>query len=432
MFDHKVALGKDAPINLTILLGATPLLLALAPFAFIPHLEGWQIFVRTHSFIIGPIELAAMFLLMRNGSSLAQGWKVLPVPTRLAVIALVIISIAVSFQPDKDHLAAAIGLSRLGFAALFALALLGHGGFNDQSWRLIWAVLAIGTFAYFGLFVAYVSYNDLRSAEWISHFPGFNNIRHVAFLGLIGFSGGLAYAILSDQSPNRALLPFRGLPIGIAAMVLVLWTGSRGPLLATSFLTLCCVFYFQERRRTILIYSSICFLVGIVVVSQLPIPNPIYGLLQAFGIADVRAESLNGASSGRLEVWRYTYEEAVKRPFFGWGINQYSHFLPDGRERMFHPHNYPLQLLFASGFVGALLIVVAAASLVWECRNALRRNAQKFNGIMVGTLMLYSLYDGILYFAYPMMIFTLVLIGSIHSATEPDIKKQWKAVRWAV
>lgn len=411
--------SENRHLVFSILLGATPLLMALAPMAFTPDLAGWQVFLRAHAFIVLAIELAVIFLLMRGGGSVLHGWNMLPSLSRWAIFALALISISVSFQPDKDHLAGAIGLSRAAFAGLFALALLGSDGFGDRHWRSLWIALAIGAFAYFGLFSVYVTVNNLNDAQWIMQFPGFNNIRHVAFLGLVAFGGGLACLLLADRKPGASRRAIMMLPIGVAAMALVLWTGSRGPLLAISFAAICCLILFSESRRAILIYAMLCFGLGIAIASILPIPNPIYGILQAFGIADVSAENLNRASSGRIEVWLYTIEEAMKRPFFGWGVNQYAHFLPDGRERLFHPHNYPVQLLFASGFVGAFLVIAAAGTLVWQRRGFIQGRAQKFNAIIAATLLLYSLYDGILYFSYPMMIFVLVFIGCLQPQRAP-------------
>lgn len=404
---------NNLPFGLLILLGSTPLFMAAAPLAFTPEPEGWQIFLRTHSFIVLPIELAAIFYLMRSGGSVLHGWKALPFQSQCAILALTFISIIVSFQPGKDHLAAAIGLTRMAMAVMLALALLGRDAFGERDWRSLWLALALGAMFYFALFVAYVTTNTLEIDRWIGPFPGFNNIRHVAFLGFIAFSGGLAYLMFAERTSSAGMDPILVTAIGTVALTLVLWTGSRGPLLAITIATLGSLALFWENRSAILIYVAISFSAGIVIASLLPIPNPIYGVLQGFGVADVDSADLNTASSGRLEMWQFTLDEAMKRPFFGWGINQYAHYLPDSRPRFFHPHNYPLQLLFASGFVGAFLVIVAAASLIWQRKNFVRSKAQKFNAVIVATLLFYSLYDGILYFSYPMMIFVLVFIGCL-------------------
>jgi O-antigen ligase len=208
--------------------------------------------------------------------------------------------------------------------------------------------------------------------------------------------------------------------LGTPGLAFILWTGSRGPLLAVIVVTLCCFALFWNERRSIALYAFISIGLAIAIASLLPLPNPIYGVWQAFGLADVKSETLNAASSGRLETWKYTFEEALKRPFFGWGVNQYNHFLPDAREQLFHPHNYPVQLLFASGFGGAALLLVAVLAFVLPRLRTITSDGQKFNGAFALTLLFYSLYDGILYFAYPMMIFTLVFIGCLQPPPAPD------------
>ena len=394
--------------------------MAAAPLAFSPQPEGWQSFLRTHSFIVLPIELIAILLLMRSGGSVLEGWKTLPLFTKCAILALLVISICISYQPSKDHLAATIGLSRLLMAGMLAMALLGRDGFDNRHWRIFWLALGLGALAYFGLFAVYVTVNTLETSQWVSPFPGFNNIRHIAFLGLIAFSGGMSNLLLFPGKPIIVLRRVLMVAIGTAGVAFVLWTGSRGPLLAIAIVTFGCIILFPKNRQTTLTYAALCFGFGIVIASLLPIPNPIYGILQAFGIADVEAENLNRASSGRIEIWLYTLDEAMKRPFFGWGLNQYAHLLPAGREQLYHPHNYPLQLLFASGFVGAFLVLAGTALLVWQRMKLIPSDAQKFNAIIVATLLVYSLYDGILYFSYPIMVFVLVFIGSLMPPPDPD------------
>lgn len=412
--------ASEMPRLFAILMGLAPLLLAAAPWAFKPEMTNLQSTVRFFSFAIIPIEFLAAFILMHGGASIVQGWHSLPIITKAAVAAYTAISVCISFQPPADAFLAAVGISRVGFAGLLALALLGLIGFADRDWRVFWITLGLGALAYFGVFAAYVLSNDFTVQQWVGPFPGFNNIRHVAFLGLIAFGGGLGFVLLSGNVRDLRKTLIASLVLGVPALTFVLWTGSRGPLLAMTVATLCCFFLFWGRRRSIAIYSLTSLALAIAIASLLPLPNPIYGVLQAFGLADVNSETLNAASSGRLETWQYTFGKALERPLFGWGVNQYNHFLPDEREQLFHPHNYPVQLLFASGFGGTALLLLAVAAFVLPRLRHIYSDSQKFNGALLLTLLLYSLYDGILYFAYPMMIFTIVFIGCLQPPPAPD------------
>lgn len=414
------AVAQKLPRLFIMVIALTPLLLAITPMAFTPQPENWQAFLRMHSFLVLPIELLAVFVLMHGGGSVVRGWRSIPNLSKVLIAIYAGVSIYISVQPPADAFSAAVGLSRAGFAGLLALALLGSAGFADREWRTFWAALAVGAVAYYGVFAAYVMSNTLTVQQWVGPFPGFNNIRHVAFLGLIAFGGGLGYLLIADNAPSwhRDLLASFG--FGIPALTFILWTGSRGPLLALMFATLCCFALFWRRRRCIAPYAFISITLAIVIASLLPLPNPIYGVWQAFGLADVNSETLNAASSGRLETWQYTFGKALERPLFGWGVNQYNHFLPDAREQLFHPHNYPVQLLFASGFGGTALLLLAVSAFVLPRLRYISSDSQKFNGALLLTLLLYSLYDGILYFAYPMMIFTIVFIGCLQPPPAPD------------
>lgn len=417
---YENAVAQKLPRLFIMVIALTPLLLAITPMAFTPQPENWQAFLRMHSFLVLPIELLAVFVLMHGGGSVVQGWRSIPNVTKVLIAIYAGVSIYISFQPPADAISAAVGLSRVGFAGLLALALLGSAGFADREWRTFWAALGLGAVAYYGVFAAYVMSNTLTVQQWVGPFPGFNNIRHVAFLGLIGFGGGLGFVLLSGNVRDLRKTLIASLVLGVPALTFVLWTGSRGPLLAMTVATLCCFFLFWGRRRSIAIYSLTSLALAIAIASMLPLPNPIYGVLQAFGLADVNSETLNAASSGRLETWQYTFGKALERPLFGWGVNQYNHFLPDEREQLFHPHNYPVQLLFASGFGGTALLLLAVAAFVLPRLRHIYSDSQKFNGALLLTLLLYSLYDGILYFAYPMMIFTIVFIGCLQPPPAPD------------
>lgn len=416
---YENAVAQKLPRLFIMVIALTPLLLAITPMAFTPQPENWQAFLRMHSFLVLPIELLAVFVLMHGGGSVVQGWRSIPNVTKVLIAIYAGVSIYISFQPPADAISAAVGLSRVGFAGLLALALLGSAGFADREWRTFWAALGLGAVAYYGVFAAYVMSNTLTVQQWVGPFPGFNNIRHVAFLGLIGFGGGLGFVLLGRNAHYSRRLFVSSLVLGTPGLAFILWTGSRGPLLAVIVATLCCFALFWNERRSTALYAFISIGLAVVIASLLPLPNPIYGVWQAFGLADVKSETLNAASSGRLEIWQYTYEEALKRPLFGWGVNQYNHFLPEAREQLFHPHNYPVQLLFASGFGGAALLLVAVLAFVLPRLRSITSDGQKFNGAFALTLLFYSLYDGILYFAYPMMIFTIVFIGCLQPPPAP-------------
>lgn len=408
------------PVAFCLLVGAAPLLMALAPLSFSPDTSGWQMYVRIHSFVLLPVELLAVFILMYNGGSAVRGWKELPRLTQMAIALLTVVSVYTSFQPQADHLAATIGLSRVGFAVLLALALLGSEQIGKADWHRLWLAMGVGAIAYFGIFALYALTNALTLEQWIGPFPGFNNIRHVAVLGLVAFCAGLAHILLCDKQPDlRRYLISAGL-FGGSGLSFILWTGGRGPLLAVFSVAFCCFAIFPGKRKSIILYSALALASGIVVASLIPIPSPIFGLLQAFGLSDLSAPDLNIASSGRLEIWQYSIGEVLKRPWFGWGINQYQHFAPETRIPFLHPHNFPLQLLFASGVVGAMLLAVAVVAFVFPRLRGINSDSQRFNAAVVLTLLLYSLYDGILYFAYPMMIFVIVFIGCLQPQSGRD------------
>jgi O-antigen ligase len=91
-------------------------------------------------------------------------------------------------------------------------------------------------------------------------------------------------------------------------------------------------------------------------------------------VQDYAPQIVKQKASGEYREWiYYTYaNEALSRPFLGHGLNSTRNFSPDNlnnyielaRERnlphsLFHAHNFPLQVIFEFGYLGAILFLAA-------------------------------------------------------------------------
>ncbi|MEC7491024.1 MAG: O-antigen ligase family protein [Pseudomonadota bacterium] len=80
---------------------------------------------------------------------------------------------------------------------------------------------------------------------------------------------------------------------------------------------------------------------------------------------------LPNSTQHRLYIWEFVAENALKRPFLGWGFHS-SRFIPHGQYRPpigmaylpLHPHNAPLQIWLELGIPGAFLFAILSALVV--------------------------------------------------------------------
>jgi O-antigen ligase len=410
--DNRIA--RAIGIFAALLIGMTPVWMVLAPLDITSHPVGWQVFVRMHSFIVPFVQLVVVVTVMAIGFSPFGSIRTLPRITKIGLFIWAAIATTVSFQPDKDHLSASIGLMKLAIAGLVLLALIDlRSLFRTRLLLTIWIAVGFGMIFYVVLWTLHIAMLSPQGDEWVIRIPGVNNVRHTGYFAFAGFTAGLMCLITFQRSPITA---FRwGLPLlfGSVSVGLSLWTGSRGPLLAsvtTAFMVFCIA---RPLRRRVVGFFLGSAVAALVVVSALPVPHEIYGISGATGAADISAETEHDASSGRKELWANTVGKIVQRPFFGWGLHQFAELGPSAPGRFFHPHNLPLQMLFSGGVASVVLTFFiffpALKTWQWPYRRGIGAAAVS---CLVGMLA-YSMYDGALFFSYPIMIFLLAIATSI-------------------
>jgi O-antigen ligase len=393
--------------------------MAAAPLTFSPQPAEWQIFIRSQALVVPLIELLAILLVMRMGGSIRTGWQNLPRLTRWAMALFLPTMLMVTYQPGNDYVLASLGLLRLLMLGLLALALasLTARQLSDFLGKA-WTMIGFGILAYFAVFIVYIFSNRLVGGQWIEHLPGFNNIRHIAFLGFVAFAIGIARRPAVNARPSNWQPLLVPAAFGALGMILPIWSGSRGPLLACLLLAGLLWITQKSDRRFVALYTLGTLGFAFVMASLVPVPNAIFGPAQAFGAADLHAMGAADASSGRLELWRGTIDHIAQRPWLGWGVNQFSGFEPIPHEVFFHPHNYPLQLLHACGIVGVLAVAFSMISIVARHKAFLMTNQGRFHVALFCALAIYSLYDGIFYFAYPLLISMLTMVPFLQAPAQ--------------
>lgn len=397
-----------------LIIGLAPVWMVLLPLDITSAPLGWQAFVRAHSFAVPVIQLIFVLIAMGIGFSPFQAISRLPRLSQFSIIIWLILAIYVSFQSGKDHLSAAIGIMKLMIASLFLLALIDlRNIFRSRFLATLWISIGCGTLLYILLWTIHILTLSPQGEEWIVRIPGVNNVRHVGHFAFASVTAGLFCLIAFRHSPKILLRWALPILFGSAGLGLSLWTGSRGPLLAsviTIFVTICIA---DQQRRTVATFFIGSALAATATVSLLPVPHEIYGIAGATGMADVAAQGEHDASSGRGQLWNGTIEKIIEKPLLGWGIHQFNTFGPSKPNRFLHPHNLPLQMMFAGGIISVLLTMLIAFPALrrWQWPDWKGSSAAGI-GCLVGMLT-YSLYDGALFFSYPTMIFLVAIATSI-------------------
>ena len=405
------------------IIGLMPVWMVLLPLDITSHPEGWQVFLRANSFAVPVIQLIFVLIAMGRIFSPVRALKQLPTISRAALLAWICIAPFITFQTGNDFLPGAIGFFKLMLAGLFFLALVDvRKALGEPFLRTIWISIGYGASLYIVIWAFYIFTNSPQGDDWISRIPGVNNVRHLGHFAFALVTAGLFTLIAYRGSSNTWLRWALPVFFGSTGLGLALWTGSRGPLLAALvaiFATFCIS---TDNRKIILAFFISSTIAATAVVAPLPIPHGAYGIAQATGFADVKAEG--DASSGRTGLWQGTITKISERPILGWGVNQFGKFGTATPDKFLHPHNFPLQLLFSGGIVSVLLVFLmfAPALRKWQWPYSAGPSAAGVGGI-VGML-LYSLYDGALYFSYPTMLFLLCIASSIAPSVtnaRPDI-----------
>lgn len=241
--------------------------------------------------------------------------------------------------------------------------------------------------------------------SWNENLPGFNNLRHTGYIFAPAIAIGLAHLAAWPQKSPRIHMAL--LCVNTAIM---LWLGSRGPVLGILLGFGVCIFFFSEMRKiTFCVRSTLALGTGALASVVIPIPNsPDFGAIQRFWLKGID----NRVTSGRIELWTDSLDLISRKPFFGYGVHQYQ-FASDKAMGMFkHPHQSILQFLFDWGFVGASMFLCLLAMLVYKAYFAsmCTSSTKLISALVLSTLFGYSLVDGIYFYPYTIAISAVFLL----------------------
>jgi len=246
-----------------------------------------------------------------------------------------------------------------------------------------YAIIGFVIFTFLIILFVLLKYEPDRN--WINDIPAYNNIRWFGYYAA-ATTGLCAWGWL-----KRETLPML---VAVLALAVSFWTGSRGSPTAVVVAYMVALVLFPFARKGLPTFLLILLAAAILSL----------GMSIILPLGESALSRFSDGSNGRVEMWLLAIEGIAQRPWFGWGEAQFNNYISP---LVFaQPHNVILQILFAWGLVGGLLVLLLAS---WIGRPLLHA-ANEGNAPLVFailTIAAFSLIDGTLYHVQSVSIFSL-------------------------
>ncbi len=398
--------------NWLVLLFCIPIIHILLLSSFDGEFSNWQLAARLFFLPTLFLEIGIFILAVASGLNLSKSFTDLELPTRFLLLGWLGVVAASLFYAD-----AVLGLAIRGalfwvvhvlfFAAVAHLMGLDRPNLAPTQSLLLYLPIAASVT---GLtMLGFVYFTGLDSDfHWNENLPGFTNLRHTGYIFAPAIALGLGHlAAWPQKSPRVHMF------LLFINTTIMLWLGSRGPVLGIIFGFVVCVIFFPEmRKRLFWARSAIAIGSGTLASVILPIPdNASFGAIQRFWLKGTGDQM----TSGRTDLWLESLELLSHKPLFGYGAHQYQ-FISDDAMGMFkHPHQSIIQFLFDWGLVGGGMFLCLFAMLLFnaffvsQCPPA----TKLVSALMASTLIGFSLVDGVFFYPITIAITAVFLVWSI-------------------
>ena len=235
---------------------------------------------------------------------------------------------------------------------------------------IIWALFAGAIFHAPSLIWVYVLEGQNPDFDWATRLPAYTNVRPYNHAVEAGLAAGIGLYFLAEhrKAQHQAILTLGT----VLLWILLFWGGARGGFLAllAAFILMAVVIPQFFTRMWNFFLSTMAL--GASLSLLLPVPNDSFGLL---GILkrSVARETLNQASSGRIEIWLDAVDIFFERPLFGHGLIQYRSLTDNlTPSTPHHVHNILLESLISFGLIGTVAIIYLIGKILIRSAFQLR------------------------------------------------------------
>lgn len=351
-----------------------------------------------------------------SGFGFRDLWALLPRRAALGAAALFLLAGASLLRPGPGTIIGLLELASWCLHGLFGLScyaiLTRSAGASGETDRQLWAGIAAALLPFCVLVIAFaVRALSVPDFDW-GHFGlASTNVRHLGYYSLVGATLSIGLAVTAGGRCQMMLwILAAGILLGLS-----IWSGSRGPLAAFAMsLVAGAMLLRRARRLRLFAIAAGGVLVAVPIAAIWTPPAPQYGLARIVGsIGPERQQSVDALSSGRVTLWKRSGEAIAKRPLFGHGQGRFRRALADNAFN--HPHNVMLQTAFQWGAVGAALFLALLLWALTKAGKAAWKSGERALPpiMMIAGLLTMSLYDGAMFYPYPLMMLVLGMTALI-------------------
>lgn len=280
----------------------------------------------------------------------------------------------------------------------------------------------LGGFFLYCLLILYCWYNiypDPHLHNWLTEMPGFSNIRHFGHYAMVAVILSSFPIFNSHGTKGRQFLYFAMMSCCWGALI---WSGSRGPILAALFSLMLLSFFIPASiRKRLLFYQATAFAAGTYLSHFYRVD--LHGLGLKYLADSMNETTVSGFSSGRTDIWMETIPAVLGHPFFGMGADGFI-FIPRTTNLWIaHPHNLFLQAAIDWGLPGLLftcvLLFAALRHFFVQLRQQEGISSERIVSIWgVTALCMLALIDGPFYHAHSLAISACLLAIALKISPE--------------
>lgn len=401
-----------------VVIASIPIIQGVVTTPFSGKLQMAQVMIRVFSLVTMAVEIAVIMLALRSGFSVANDIGRFPIAIKLALASLAaIVLFSFMMLPNLFGISALITLryvlQGMAFAAMIHL-IRAADSFDPRRW---FCALSAGLFAYIAYIAIFAIFvPDYPDFSWEGMLPSATSVRHIGNYAAILAIAPAALFLFSGGTRKYGFLL-----CWIAALAFIAWTGSRAAMLGLLVGVLAAfIFTHAAAAKTKWAQLGVATIGGAVISLAFPNPSPAFGLVRTF----VGTTDATDLSSGRLELWRHTWQHILQHPWTGhqagtFGYRMYNLYGYD----LDNPHNFVLQYFYDWGFLGGSAALVLIGYLGIEIFQRRTHAAILVFPAVAGMALLIGigLVEGMLY--HPLkMVLVMAMIAPLLSQSSKQLK----------
>lgn len=410
-----LTLSADLPVVLGLGAGLVLPVIAAASFSTytIAVTPLWLEFARQIGWLWFAGEAVLIAVASRRGFDVRTSWRRLPRWAQGALLLFVstfwISSLTVSQHPAFSMILSLGWVMHLLFAAaLFDLARCVQPSRLMEAWHGLVAGLAMMAvlIAIHFLWLPATLRGHERQVDWALAIPGFISVRLFgAWAGaILAFLIGVAWRW--NARAERQHLIYGGTALAFAMMI---WTTTRAAVLAgVCVLPVAWLIAGPPRSRGFVTVLPLYLIVaGLSVLPLQPYGDPAFTFFEASNLG-----SADQIVSGRLTIWALALKAAAIHPWLGTGAGSSWWLVTIGGTYTRHvqPHNALVQFLLNWGLLPTAAAVALLSRGTWQAHVAAHRHKPMLPFVlMLDSLLIMSMFDGMLHFAQ----FVMLIVGCL-------------------